>query len=134
MRSITSPKFLQVWASRHICIRSGATPQAAANRLRVQLVAPLRGAATREGLYGDISETRVVLAWLRPMEWTWFRPRLEAHFQLDEGATLLVGHFAVPRLVRGLLGLACLGMIVMLGTLVLGFLREPRLGRVGHRV
>ncbi|MFT5291555.1 MAG: hypothetical protein ACI8QS_001789 [Planctomycetota bacterium] len=126
MHSFTSSKFLQVWSSRHICIRSGATPEAAANRLRVQLVGPLRSAAAREGLFGSVSETTVMLAWLRPMELAWFRPRLQAEFKLDGSTTLLIGHFAVPRLVRALLGLACLGMVFMLGTLIFGYLREPR--------
>ena len=126
MLSTTSSSFLQVWATRHICIRSGATPESAASRMRVQLVGPLRGAATREGLYGDITESKVTLAWLRPLEWTWFRPRLQAQFQLDGNTTLLTGRFAVPRLVRVLLALACLGMVFMLGTLIFGYLREPR--------
>ena len=113
------------WSSRQVELHSPATARVVANRLRVQLEGPLNKPATREGLFGEVTESRVVLAWLMPMELSLFRPQLRARLLEDEQGTRLVGRFALSRALRFGLGVVCVGVAFALWTILVGLFSGP---------
>ena len=117
----------EAWRPRAVSLRSEAPPAEVVRRLRAELAGPLGRAALQAGLYGEVADQKLRLALLQPMEFSWVRPRLEAHLLADGlGSTRLEGQFALRPPVRWALILAALGFAFVVATVVVRLWVAPR--------